>query len=196
MTLTKTKKRKCSVDGCDKPHSGKGFCRNHYDKYRRANYPEFRDRINKNQMLRYFANHEKRKQRKRQIGKSDRIELYQKLGGKCVSCDEKLNLNLKKSNLHIHHKFYDEEDMKARAKFKGSTGSRHILELKRMIKNGINPNKKFTLLCNQCNLIEAWVRKDKTKSFETFCWLHGEGYFDEALKDDKSLKKLTDFMKK
>jgi len=188
--------RKCSVDGCDKPHSGKGFCKSHYmTNYYRIN-PNQRTDKTKRDMIRYYKNHEENKQRKRELGKSERAELYRKLGAKCVSCGEKLNLNLKISNLHIHHKFYDEEDMKARAKFKGSTGSRHILELIKMIKNGIDPSKKFTLLCNQCNLIEAWVRKDKNKAFETFCWLYGEGYFDEALKDDKSLKKLTDFMKK
>jgi len=196
MTQVHTKNRKCSVGGCNEKHMALGFCKSHYTKFRRKNDPEYRKKMRKYNMNQYFKHHEKRKQTKNKKGKSDRIELYQKLGAKCISCDEKLNLNLKRSNLHIHHKFYDEEDLKARAKFKGSTGSRHILELRRMIKNGINPNKKFTLLCNQCNLIEAWVRKDKTKSFETFCWLFSEGYFDEALKDDPTLKKLTNFMKK
>jgi len=63
-----------------------------------------------------------------------------------------------------------------------------------MIKNGENPRKKFGLLCRQCNNIEAWVRKDGKKAFEAFCYLYGQGHFDEALKDDKSLKKITEFL--
>jgi len=64
-----------------------------------------------------------------------------------------------------------------------------------MFKQGINPNKKFTLLCHQCNLIEGWVSVNPEKAFETFCWLASENYFDKALKDDPKLKKLSEFMK-
>ena len=188
--------KKCSVYGCNKSHEALGFCRSHYSKFRRKNDSAYRERMRKKSMDGYFKYHEERKKQKRITGKSERIELYKKLGGKCDSCGEKLNESLSKSNLQIHHKFYDNEDLKVKEKFKGRLGSRHILELKRMFRNGIDPNKKFGLLCQQCNLIEAFVRMNPVKAFGTFCWLYGEGHFDEALKDDNSLKKLTDFIKK
>ena len=34
--------RICSVEGCDKPHFGKGFCTRHYQSYRYHNFPEHR----------------------------------------------------------------------------------------------------------------------------------------------------------
>jgi len=187
--------KKCSVNGCSNLHEALGFCRSHYSKFRRKNDPEYRETMRKKSMDGYFKYHEQRKKQKRITGKNERIELYKKLGGKCDSCGEKLNESLSRSNLQIHHKFYDSEDLKIKEKFKGNLGSRHILELKRMFKNGINPNKKFVLLCQQCNLIEAFVRMNPDKAFDMFCWLAGEKYFDSALKDDPKLKKLTDFMK-
>jgi len=186
--------RKCSVDGCDKKHQAKGFCKNHYMKYLRT-IPEWKDKQNKKQLQAYYDDHENRKERKRIDGKAQRAELYRKLGAKCVSCGEKFNPTLKRSNLEIHHKIYDDEDMKIKNKNNGNIGSRQITELIRMFKNGINPNEKFGLLCGQCNTLEAFVRLNPVKAFDTFCWLHGEGYFDEALKDDQTLKKLTEFMK-
>ena len=194
MSLAKTKNRKCSVDGCNNKHNAHGFCKSHWGKFRRKNDPEYRDRINKRQLQSYYDNHESRKQRKRERGKLERAILYKKLGGECDSCGEKFNPNLKRSNLEFHHKFYDKDDQRLKSKF-GGVGSKHILEIKHMVENGINPKKKFGLLCQQCNLLEAWVRMNPSKAFETFCWLHGEGYFDEALKDDPKLKKLTSFMK-
>ena len=97
--------------------------------------------------------------------------------------------------MEIHHKEYSAEDMAVKEKYKGNIGSRHILELKKMLKTGINHKKKFCLLCSQCNALEAFARINKTKAFETFCWLAGEGYFDDALKADPKLKKLSEFMK-
>jgi len=186
--------RKCSVNGCDEKHQAKGFCKNHYMKYLRT-IPEWRDNQNKKQLQAYYDDHENRKERKRIDGKAQRRELYLKLGAKCVSCGEEFNPKLKRSNLEIHHKFYDDEDMKVKNKNNGNIGSRQISELIRMFKNGINPNKKFTLLCGQCNSIEGFVRMNPEKAFDAFAWLHGEGYFDEALKDDPTLKKLTNFLK-
>lgn len=195
ITLVKTKNRKCSVDGCDKPHSGKGFCKNHYLKFKRETDPEWKNKVNEKQLQAYYDDHENRKERKRIDGKTKRAELYLKLGGKCVSCGEKFDPKLKISNLAIHHKFYDEEDIKAKKKFKGSTGSRQFTELIRMFKTGIDPNKKFTLLCHQCNLLEGWVRVNPEKAFDTFAWLVSEGYFDKAMENDPSLKKITEFLK-
>jgi len=159
------------------------------------NIPEWKNKQNKKQLQAYYDDHENRKERKRIDGKAQRRELYLKLGAKCVSCGEKFNPKLKRSNLEIHHKFYDEEDMKIKNRNNGNIGSRQITELIRMFKNGINPNEKFTLLCGQCNTLEAFVRLNPEKAFETFCWLSSEGYFDQALKTDPKLKKLTEFLR-
>ncbi len=51
------------------------------------------------------------------------------------------------------------------------------------------------MLCHSYNILEAYVRNDPVKAFETFAWLYGEGYFDKALKDDSKLKKLSKFIK-
>lgn len=190
-----TKNRVCSVEGCNNKHEAHGLCKSHWGKFRRKNDPEYKDRINKRAMQNYFKHHEKRKKSKNVKQKSERAELYRKLGAKCASCGEKFNPDLSRSNLEIHHKEYSKEDLEVKAKNKGNIGSRHHWELKRMFKQGINPNKKFCLLCKQCNVIEAHVRINPTKAFETFSWLYGEGYFDEALKDDQTLKKLTEFLK-
>jgi len=189
------KNRKCSVDGCDNKHEGLGFCRSHYAKFRRNNDPEYREKYRKKSRDGYYKFHEERKKQKRITGKNERAELYRKLGAKCASCGEKFNPDISRSNLEIHHKEYSKEDEEVKAKNKGNLGSRHIYELKRMFKQGVNPKKKFCLLCKQCNVIEAHVRINTTKAFETFCWLFGEGYFDKALKDDPKLKKLTEFLK-
>ena len=98
-------------------------------------------------MKKKYLKDDENKKKKREAGKSQRAELYRKLGGKCVACGEKFNPNLTRSNLEIHHKFYDEEDMKIKKRLKGNLGSRQITELTRMFKNGITPTQKFTLLC-------------------------------------------------
>lgn len=191
-----TKNRECSIDGCNKPHDSKGFCHTHYQTFRRRTDPEYRTRINKNQMKKYHGDdHEERKQRKRVVGKLHRINLYKKLGGKCNSCGEKLNELLQPSNLEIHHKSYDSDDEKIKAKFKGNLGSKHHWEINRMIKNGINPRKKFVLLCRQCHKIETASHQNPKKAFDMFAWLYADGLFDQVLKADPKLKKLTEFLK-
>jgi len=191
-----TVKKKCSVVGCKYPLRSKGFCHNHYLKHMCDIDPEFREKHNKKQLENYYKSHEDRKAKKRVWGKAQRIELYKKLGAKCVSCGEKFDESLERSNLEIHHKFYDEDDLRLREKFNGGIGDKPLWEIRRMLKNGVNPKKKFTLLCQVCNNVEGWVRVNPFKAFEAFAWLYGEGHFDEVLKDNKSLKKLTDFMKK
>ena len=194
MSLSKTKNRKCSIEGCENKHQAHGFCKSHWGKHRRANDPEYRDKMKKKGMADYFKHHEKRKLAKNTRQKFLRADIYKKLGGKCESCGEKFNPDLRKSNLVIHHRFYDEDDMLLKKKYKGSTGSKHHWEVKKMLENGISTKKKFGLLCCQCNSLEGFVKMNTSKAFETFCWLYGEGYFDKALKDDPRLKKLSEFM--
>lgn len=121
------------------------------------------------------------------------IKIVEVLGSKCVSCGEKFNPDLKRSNLEIHHNYYTEEDKEY---FKKYGINQQKYEAWRMIKtNKINElKKKYTLLCGQCNILEAWVRKNGVKAFEAYCWLQEQGYFDEALKDDAKFKKLSEFM--
>jgi len=186
--------QKCSVDGCDKPHSGKGFCKNHYMiNYFRTN-PEQRTNKNKRDLNRYYKNYEENKAKKRKIGKSIQSEIVTLLGGKCVACDEKFNPELPSSNMHIHHMTYSDKD-KADLSRIGVTG--HHWEIKRLIKNNqiTELKNKFALLCRECNHMEGYAKKDSQKTFNFICWLLDEGHLEEALKDDPKLKKITGFMK-
>jgi len=193
MSLSKTKNRKCSIDGCNNKHHAHGLCRSHWGKHRRKNDPEYRDRINKRQLRSYFDDHESRKAVKRKIGKSIQSEIVTILGGKCVACDEKFNPKLSQSNMHIHHKFYSDKD-KADLERVGITG--HHWEIKRLIKNNQihELRKKFTLLCRDCNHMEGYAKKNSKKTFNFICWLLGEGQLEEALQDDPKLKKITEFL--
>jgi len=95
--------------------------------------------------------------------------------------------------MHIYHKFYSDKD-KADLERTGVTG--HQWEIKRLVKNNqiTELNKKFTLLCRECNHMEGFAKKDSKKTFDFICWLLGEGHLEEALKDDPKLKRITDFM--
>jgi len=193
----------CSVKGCNRPHLAMGYCNNHYSNYRvklkRETDPEWRDKTNKYQMKKYYEQHDYRKKQKRGYSKKYQQQIVKALGSKCISCDEKYNPDLKQSNLQIHHKFYSEEEKKIKKENKGNLGATHKYEALRMIKQGkyAELKKKFTLLCQQCNTIEAFVRKNPKKAFETFCWIYSEGQFNEVLSedDDKSLRKITEFLK-
>jgi hypothetical protein len=149
---------------------------------------EERKRNQREQMRKYHL-----KPKDTGIQKKEFEKIYERLGSKCVSCGEKYNPSLKKTNLHIHHKFYSKD--KEYLKKYGTMPQKY--EALRMIKaNKIRElKKKYTLLCQQCNTIDGWVRKNPDNAFETLCWLYSEGYFDEALKDDLKFKKLTEFMK-
>jgi len=195
------KKETCSVEDCNKPHSREGYCKSHYSKFvaypkRRAELladPEKYEQHKKHVMELYYARHGIQKRQKRERAKRKSRQMIKMLGGKCESCGEKFNPDLERSNLDFHHRHYDEKDKKIRRKWGYVPNIVHEIEV--LIKEGKNPKKKFALLCKQCNSIEAFVRIDKKKAFETFSWLYEEGYFDEALSDDKSLRKITEFLK-
>jgi len=195
LSLVHTKNRKCSVEGCDNKHEAHGLCKSHWTKSRRKNDPEYRKKMRKKSIEGYYKYHEKRKTAKNTRQKFLRADIYKKLGGKCESCGEKFNPVSAKSNLVIHHRFYDEDDMRIKKKNKGNIGSKHHWEVKKMLENGVNTKEKFGLLCEQCNHLEGFVRMNVFKAFDAFAWMYGEGHFDEVLKDDPKLKKLTNFMK-
>ena len=98
-------------------------------------------------------------------------KIVEVLGSKCASCGEKYTRGVKMPNLQIHHKFYTEEDKEYKKKYGAKGATPHKYESIRMIKaNQINElKKKYTLLCQQCNMLEAWVRKNGVKAFDAYC---------------------------
>jgi len=61
---------------------------------------------------------------------------------------------------------------------------------------GINPKKKYTLLCKQCHGIETFSHQNPKKTFDIFSWLYEQGIFDKVLNDDiKNNRKITEFLK-
>jgi len=103
------------------------------------------------------------------------LEAMYMLGDKCESCGEKYNPNHsgKRINLEIHHLYYDKQDKVKLEKY-GSMGEiyRDVL---RMAKRGENPKKKYTLLCQQCNTLEGWIRKNPDKAMAAISYCIDQG---------------------
>jgi len=195
------KKKTCSVEDCNKPHSREGYCKSHYSKFiaypkRRSELledPEKYEQHKKHVMELYYKSHDKKKQQKRERLSRMTLKAIRILGGKCESCGEKYDPDLKKTNLEFHHNYYDEKELERRKK---SLLVTNIAEsIIKMSKKG-NPKKKFALLCKQCHQIETFSHQDPKKAFDMFAWMHGEGMFDEVLNDDaKNNRKITEFLK-
>ena len=170
--------RKCSLENCNEPHEAAGFCKKHYAQMRRRDDSEFRDRSNL---------------RKRQ----HRTIVFEKLGSKCHSCGEKFNPKLEVSNLQIHHREYTDEEKILKQKSRHKMYDLMDTELKEWLKhNKISElKKKYALLCEECHRIETFSHQNPKKAFDMFAWMYGEGLFEEVLKDDPKLKKLTEFVK-
>jgi len=65
-----------------------------------------------------------------------------------------------------------------------------------MAEKGINPKKKYALLCIQCHEIETFSHQNPKKTFDMFAWMYEQGMFDEILNDgDENNKKITEFLK-
>jgi len=182
----------CKITGCKNDHRSSGFCRKHYEQFRMkdTSYSKHKKELDKKRQR--TPEYKDKKSKEKKLLRRKLIEL---LGGKCVSCGEKYDPNSPRLNLEIHHKEYSEKELENKKKYGQGYGSSYVNELNQMFKKGINPKKRFCVLCRQCNMLEAWVRRDTLKAFDAYCWLHGEGYFDKALKDDPKLKKLSEFMK-
>lgn len=93
-------------------------------------------------------------QKKRYIKKL-REEEIETLGGKCVSCGVGYNPNAIKSNLEFDHKFY--------LKSKSSASLPHY-QIRDLIKQGIDPNEQFMLLCHTCHMVVTYSRIDPEKA--------------------------------
>jgi len=196
------KKETCSVEDCNKPHLREGYCKSHYVKFvaypkRRAELlkdPEKYEQHKKHVMELYYARHEIQKRQKRERLSRMTMEAIIILGGKCESCGEKHNPNLKKSNLEFHHHSYNEKELERRKKrlFIPNTAESIIKMSKRS-----NPKKKFALLCKQCHQIETFSHQDPKKAFDMFAWMYDDGMFNEVLNDDdsKNNRKITEFLK-
>ena len=132
---------------------------------------------------------------KAELSRKRSLKAIKLLGGKCVSCGELLNLNLKRPNLQLHHLYYDENDLKKKTRYGKSYGA--VANALEMTKNGKNPKKKYALLCIQCHEIETFSHQNPKKTFDMFAWMYEQGIFDEVLNDDdaKNNKKITEFLK-
>jgi len=188
--------RKCSVDGCNLSHHADGFCKKHYDNERlrtkRKTDPEWRAKTNKRAMELYYKSHDKKKLQKRERLSRMTLKAIRILGGKCDSCGEKHNPNLKKSNLEFHHHSYNEKELERKKKLLviANTAESIIKMSKRS-----NPKKKFALLCKQCHDIETFSHQDPKKAFDMFAWMYDDGMFDEVLNDDaENNRKITEFL--
>ena len=156
--------------------------------------PEEHEKFLKDKVEYYRKNKPQIQKRKAEKNKKQLLEATEILGAKCVSCGEPFNLNLKKTNLQIHHLKYDEDEMRKKSRY-GSISS-NFRDVLKMAKNGNNPKEKYVLLCIQCHGIETFSHKNPKKTFDMFSWLYGQGIFDEVLNDDAgNNKKITEFLK-
>jgi len=112
----------------------------------------------------YIENREKIVKRKKRKGGEQLLKSIKILGGKCAACEELFNPNLKRSNLEIHHWYYDDKDLKIKQRY-GIVMTPNVRHVLKMAKNGINPKKKFALLCNQCHLMETSIRQNQKKAW-------------------------------
>lgn len=141
----------------------------------------------------YRKNKPRIQKQKAGLARKRLLKIIKMLGGKCDACDELFNPNRERSNLELHHKYYDKKDLAKRSRY-GSVSS-NLHDVLKMAKDGINPRKKYVLLCKQCHNIETYSHQDPKKTFDMFCWLHEQGIFDEVLKDDDvKNKRITEFL--
>lgn len=192
----------CSVEGCKNKHQAKGFCDFHYRRFLKG--ISF-DKIKHGDMGKQDCKFENCKEKAKAeyycekhyniIRNARRYnKVIQILGGKCDSCGEIHDDKLQRSNLEIHHRYYDEIDDKQKKEGKKRSGSQLPMEILRMVKKTENPLKKFALLCGECHRIETFSHQNPKKTFDMFAWLYSEGLFDETLKDNAGQKKLSEFM--
>ncbi len=134
------------------------------------NNPDKRQQKLKRQAEYYIENRGKIVKRKKRKGGEQLLKSIKILGGKCAACEELFNPNLKRSNLEIHHWYYDDKDLKIKQRY-GVVMTPNVRHVLKMAKNGINPRKKFALLCNQCHLIETFIRQNQKKAWLMLQWL-------------------------
>ena len=82
----------------------------------------------------YRKNKPRIQKQKAGLARKRSLEVIKLLGGKCVSCGESLDLNLKRPNLQLHHLYYDENDLKKKTRYGKSYGA--LYDVITMIENG------------------------------------------------------------
>ena len=96
---------------------------------------------------------------KKQWMKKWRADYMKKLGEKCASCGEPYNPHARISNLQIDHKI----------NIRSKTLSPSIYgQIQTLIKQGVDPNEQFMLLCKDCHPIVTYARKNPMKAKSTF----------------------------
>jgi hypothetical protein len=162
--------KKCTIEGCDKPHFGRGWCRKHYARWERLGTTEIKKRfLDHTEVERecgvckvtkpienfYTSTSEntysgtckvcvgiKQRLRKHSLTQEQMDELIVEANGKCQSCNE-----------DITDKFIVDHD-------------HSCCELIPSIKNGwVYSCGKCVrgLLCNQCNIIAGYIEKHPNK---------------------------------
>lgn len=169
----------CSADGCNGKHQAKEFCDYHYRRFRKGipfdklKHGEMKKKIcivescKKNAIAEFYC--DRHYNIIRNGRRSDKV--IHLLGGKCDSCGERHDPKLQRSNLEIHHLHYDKIDLKQKKEGKRRSGAQVPMEILRMVKNGKDPKKKFTLLCHPCHMIETYAHQDEKKTKSIFSWL-------------------------
>lgn len=110
-------------------------------------------------------------QRQYYLKKKPKLQIYKKkwlkqwranimklLGEKCASCGEPYNPHARISNLQIDHKFY----INSKTLPTSIYGQISIL-----LKQEVDLNEQFMLLCKECHPIVTYVRKNPTKARRT-----------------------------
>jgi len=157
-------------------------------------HPERHERYKRLLKEKYRENKPAIQKKKSETQKKRQLEAMYMLGDKCEACGEKYNSKLKKTNLHLHHFYYDKHEKEKREKY-GTIGEtfRDVLN---MAKRGENPKKKYTLLCQQCNALEGWIRKNPDKAIDAFGWCFEKGIIDFETPTPEGNKRIDEFIKK
>ena len=153
----------------------------HDSKWARKNFeknPEKLERVKKIKRKWYFLNKETISKRKSKLAKERLLRIIDILGGKCESCGESYNPNFKKTNLEIHHLYYDENDLKEKERMGKIKTSSNVLDVLKMAENGIRPKKKFSLLCIQCHNMETFIRQNQKKALYILQWMVDKNELD------------------
>lgn len=141
------------------------------------NNPDKRQQKLKRQAEYYIENRGKIVKRKKRKGGEQLLKAIKILGGKCAACGELFNSNLKRSNLEIHHWYYDDKDLKIKQRY-GVVMTPNVRHVLKMAKNVKNSKKKFTLFCHQCHMIETYAHQDERKTRSIFSWLITNKHLD------------------
>jgi len=160
-----------------------------YDKH-----PEEHEKYLKEQKERYAINKEKRSLQKKQLRIERTHSAIEVLGGKCDACEELYNPNLTRTNLQIHHRYYDKEELKKKERYGKIPTSTNTYDVLKMAKSGINPKKKYCLLCKECHNMVTFITQNQSKAWNILAWLVDNKVLDVDTIDTKENKTIEEFL--